>query len=127
MSNGFEALIGRRVVDVTDDRLVLDDGTELEFTEVQDCCASADFGLFGYDMTDPPIIAAIGDDEAEVEGDGGEHYNVRTITLLGINGQIGEIEATANDGNGGYYFSGLTLVVRYPDGTHSGSEVVVSA
>lgn len=127
-ATAFDALVGRRIVEVDDENIILDDGSVLHFTEERDCCAGADFTLHDYDLTDPPVITAIEDSGRKADDDfDGDRYESRVITLLGINGTVGRIENFADAGNGGYYFAVLTLTVRRPDSDTYEEEVVVSA
>lgn len=125
-----ERIQGKRVVSVQDNGsdLVLDDGTVLHLYESDsDCCAGAD----GDWVIQPDALDAVITDisiesvyENKDIGDGSESY--AKITILHNQNPVALADCYANDGNGGYYFSILSLKVLVP-GTDDIDVEVVSA
>lgn len=119
LSKVRERIEGKRVVRVESDgeRLILDDGTVLHlYMSESDCCAYAG----GKWVIDPAALEAIITDVAvipdvERSGDDGDGVtNYATVTILHNQNLIALAYCSANDGNGGYYFSALSLAVRIP-------------
>jgi len=109
---------GKRVVSVSqdDETLTLDDGTILHLYEsYSDCCASA----YGNWVTHPDALQAIITDvKIEVTKDrvdnGDGSYSEAVVTILHNQNPIAQAECYANDGNGGYYYSILSMRVSVP-------------
>ena len=110
---------GKRVVAVEDrgEKLVLDDGTVLHlYMSESDCCAFAQ----GQWVIQPDALEAIITDvqvipDTERSGpDGDGVTNYATVFILHNQNPIALAECSANDGNGGYYFSALSLNVQIP-------------
>lgn len=121
-------IVGKRVVSANLDILKLDDGTVLRLWEsAQDCCAVAG-GT--WEILDPNSLeAAI--TSVTVEQEDGESYadevtNFAKITILHNQNKIALADCSADNGNGGYYFSVLSLNVEIP-GAEAFSADVVSA
>jgi len=119
LSQVRERIEGKRVVRVEMDgeKLVLDDGTVLHlYMSESDCCASA----AGEWVIQPDSLEAIITDVAVIpdnersgpDGDGVTNY--ATVTILHNQNPIALADCYANDGNGGYYFSALSLAVQIP-------------
>lgn len=114
-----ERIRGKRVVSVQDgERLVLDDGTVLHlYMSESDCCAYAG----GKWVIQPDALEAIITDVRVVPDlvrsgpDGDGVTNFATVSILHNQNPIALADCSANDGNGGYYFSALSLNVRLPD------------
>lgn len=118
-----ERLVGRRVLRVEtqydEDVLILDDGQKLRlYMSEWDCCASA----HGVWVTYPENLdCMITDVRAEVDprsgddGDGTTNY-VR-INLMHNQNPVAQANCDANDGNGGYYYSCLSLDISHMIGT----------
>lgn len=113
-----ERAVGRRITRVEQDgqRLVLDDGTMLYlYMSDSDCCATA----HGEWVTDADRLdAAITNVEvipdAERSGDDGDGTtNYVTIKILHNQNPIALADCSANDGNGGYYYSILSLDISH--------------
>ena len=114
-----ERIEGKRVVAVEDDgaKLILDDGTVLRlYMSDSDCCANAR----GEWVIQPGALQAIITDvqvapDMERSGyDGDGITNYATITILHNQNPIALADCEANNGNGGYYFSVLSLSVMVP-------------
>lgn len=119
LTNVRERIEGKRVVSVSGDKstLTLDDGTVLRlYCSDSDCCAYAD----GDWVIQPDALEAIITDvqlnpDLERSGDDGDGTtNYATITILHNQNPLALADCTANDGNGGYYFSVLSLAVSVP-------------
>jgi len=114
-----ERVVGKRVVSVSESgsELRLDDGTTLLlYMSDSDCCASA-FGnwVIDQDRLDAIITnVTISAPEFADDGDGG--YSECMITILHNQNPVALGECYADNGNGGYYFSVLSLAVASPFG-----------
>lgn len=104
-------LLYKRIIEWNEDKLVLEDGTiiTIECSE-QDCCAEA-YGEFKDVVLDAvitnvsePIITNIPDDDTTV--------NQATITIYHNQNPIALAEVTADAGNGGFYYSIGSFVVK---------------
>lgn len=120
-------LVGRRITTSTDDTLTLDDGTTLRLYESdQDCCAGASGE---WEILDPDRLeAAITDVDYEDAAyhDGDTRIAKCKITILHNQNPIALGDGYADAGNGGYYFSVLSLKVAV-NGTIVCDEEVISA
>lgn len=112
-----ERVVGKRVVKVSEDasELFLDDGTTLTLYQSEfDCCANA----YGEWVIEPDRLDAIITNvtisvpEFTDDGDGG--YCTATITILHNQNPVALAECYADSGNGGYYYSVLSLNVASP-------------
>lgn len=107
---------GKRVVSADKNTLTLDDGMTLRlYMSESDCCASAN----GAWITHPETLEAIITDvkvevtkDHEYDGDG--HTTEAVITILHNQNPVAQADCYANDGNGGYYFSTLSLSIQTP-------------
>ena len=120
-------LVGRRITAAESGTLTLDDGTDLTLYESeQDCCASAHGD---WEILDPDRLeAAITHVEYESDGhyDGYTHEETCKITILHNQNPIALGDGHANAGNGGYYYSVLSLEITV-DGTEVYDEEIISA
>lgn len=119
LANVRAQIEGKRVVSVESggEKLVLDDGTVLWlYMSVSDCCAHA----YGEWVVQPDALEAVITDvqivpDEERSGDDGDgETNYATVSILHNQNPIALAECQANDGNGGYYFSVLSLNVIVP-------------
>lgn len=120
-------LVGRRITTATDDTLTLDDGTTLRLYESdQDCCAGAsgEWEILEPDRLEAAITDV--DYEAGAYHDGDTRIASCKITILHNQNPIALGDGYANAGNGGYYFSVLSLKVAV-NGTIVCDEEVISA
>ena len=119
----LDNLLYKKITKWDDNELTLEDGTVLVFEEDQDCCAHA----YG-EWEDVKLDAVITDVKVKrINGkrdEDGERTNRATLTIFHNNNPIAKAECRANDGNGGYYYSTLTLKVK---GMNDDGLVVVSA
>ncbi|QRY51828.1 DUF7448 domain-containing protein [Mycolicibacterium septicum] len=123
-----ELIVGKRVASVVDNgaKLVLEDGTALHlYMSASDCCASA----YGDWVIQPDSLEAIITDvkfdllaDREYDGDGATSR--ATITILHNQNPVALADCYANDGNGGYYFSVLSLKVEVPNGADVDLDVI---
>lgn len=119
-------LVGKRIAAATDDTLTLDDGTTLEFYESdQECCAGASGD---WEILDPDRLeAAI--TNVEYEENYEDDYTRVTrcrITIFHNQNPIALGLGYADAGNGGYYFSVLSLEITV-DGTEVYDEEIISS
>lgn len=120
-------LVGRRITAADSGILTLDDGTTLEFYESdQDCCAGAhgDWEILDPDRLEAAITSVEYEDFAYHDGD--TRVTKCQITILHNQNPIALGDGHADAGNGGYYFSVLSLAVTV-DGTEAYDEEVISA
>lgn len=112
-----ERVVGKRVATVSEDAsaLFLDDGTTLLlYMSDSDCCAYA----YGDWVIEPDRLDAIITNvtisvpEFTDDCDGG--YCTAKITILHNQNPVALADCYANNGNGGYYYSVLSLVVASP-------------
>lgn len=119
-------LVGRRIT-AAGDTLTLDDGTVLCLYESDhDCCAGADgkWEIIDPDRLEAAITSVEYEDDAFHDGD--TWVATCRITILHNQNPIALGEGFADAGNGGYYFSVLSLAVTV-DGTTVHDEKVISA
>lgn len=108
-----EQLLFKKIVAWTEDSLTLDDGTVVTIEESeQDCCAHA-----GGEFKEVVLDAVITDIKLGEETTTGvdkydETENYVTVTIFHNQNPIALAECSANDGNGGYYYSVCSLVVK---------------
>lgn len=128
LSNIRERIEGKRVVAVEDDgaKLILNDGTVLHlYMSDSDCCASA----AGEWVIQPDTLEAIITDVkidilADREDDGDGATSRAKITILHNQNPVALADCYANDGNGGYYYSVLSLSIEVPGSEAVDMEVV---
>ena len=120
-------LVGRKIATANDDTLTLDDGTTLRLYESDyDCCAGASGE---WQILDPDRLeAAITRVEYKSRGyyDGGTDVEMCEITIFHNQNLVAVGDGHADAGNGGYYFSVLSLAVAI-DGITVHDEVVISS
>lgn len=117
-----ERLEGHRIRSVSDDgeTMVLDDGTVLRlYMSESDCCASAHGKwVVKPDQLDAMITRVEVKPDLENSGDDGDGTtNYLSIVLLHNQNPVALAECYANDGNGGYYYSILSLDISHVIGT----------
>lgn len=118
-------LVGRRITAAAGDTLALDDGTTLRLYESSyDCCAGAggEWKILDPDMLEAAIT------HVEYESDGYKDFYTRVttcrITILHNQHPIALGDGRADAGNGGYYFSALSLEVTVDGGIVHDEEVI---
>ena len=107
-----EQLLFKKIVAWTEDSLTLDDGTVVTIEESeQDCCASAGGEFKGVVLDAVITDIKLGEETTEsLYFD--ETKNYVTVTIFHNQNPIALAECSANDGNGGYYYSVCSLVVK---------------
>lgn len=111
-----ELLIGKRLKSVYKDKMVLEDETiiTIECSE-QDCCAGAD-GAFEFSNWNnenlDAVITNIKIHEPIEVPDNDTHVVRNTISVFNNQNVIALANATADAGNGGYYYSVASLVIN---------------
>jgi hypothetical protein len=117
LSTVLARIEGKRVAEANEDTLTLNDGTVLRlYMSDSDCCATA----YGEWVIQPDALEAIitdvkitpDEERSGYDGDGTTNY--ATIAILHNQNPIALANCQANDGNGGYYFSVLSLNVIVP-------------
>ena len=102
-------LIGRRIVKLEDQAMILDDGTRLAFIAGSDCCARGWIDSFkAIENLDQATITRV--EEVELEEDKEfyeEHYRV---TIFGGDRRLAELDHTIDHSNG-YYTSAVEVEV----------------
>lgn len=111
-----ELLLNKRIAQLTDDVLTLEDGTQLEVECTdQDCCASAGGTWYvgSTDSIDALITTVeITDPVCEYDDSGFDEYESRVSIMLYHDGNlVAKNEVYADAGNGGYYYSVASLKV----------------
>lgn len=114
-----EALLYHRVVEWSENELVLENGRRvtIEMTE-SDCCASAG-GTFSVE--DGGLDAVItnveyGEPETSEMWDGDSYESTVIVTLYHNQNPIAQADLRADAGNGGYYYSVASFIVTDVDG-----------
>ena len=104
-------LLYKRIVEWTEDKLVLEDGTvvTLEMSE-SDCCAYAG-GKFSNVKLDAVITNVEIGERINIPDDDTTVNEVK-VTLYHNQNPIAQAEMTADAGNGGYYYSVGSFVVN---------------
>lgn len=107
----LEKLLFKRIVEWDEDKLVLSDGlvVTIEMSE-SDCCAFAG-GQFKDVKLDAVITnVELGEETSCVDVDGTTNSN--TLTFFHNLNPIAVADMTADDGNGGYYYSVGSVVIK---------------
>lgn len=107
-----EQLLYKTIVEWTETKILLDDGTVVEIVESeQDCCATA-----GGTWKNVKLDAVITDIRIEnlkhYEEDDGMSEDVVDVIVYHNQNEIAQATCSANDGNGGYYYSVCSLRVK---------------
>ena len=115
-----DTMVGRRIVSLGDNYLILDDGTRLDLYIDSDCCALGRVDAFRSirNLEQATITrveethtgSAYGD-----EDDGYEYSDSYRITIFGGDRTLAELDHTIDYGNNGYYCSQVEVdVVKRP-------------
>lgn len=107
-------LLYRKVTKWEKDTITLDNGIEISIEETeQDCCAHA-YGTF----TDVKLDAAITDITEPIykEWNDGDTYGCEAVVkMLHNQNLVCQANANADAGNGGYYYSIASFIVKIPN------------
>lgn len=109
-----ELLLNKRITQLTDDVLTLEDGTQLEVECTDyDCCAYAGGTWYvgDTDSIDALITAVEITDPTCEHYDDAEYESHLSIMLYHDGNLVAKNETYANPGNGGYYYSVASLKV----------------
>ena len=106
-------LLYHKIVEWTEDKLVLDNGIEItiEMTD-SDCCADA-YGTFS-DVKLDAVITDISEPKKIYFDDGDTYGNTAVVKFLHNRNLICKANGYADAGNGGYYFSIASFVLTLP-------------
>lgn len=135
-----DSLKGRRILGVQDSGpydknsvLLLEGGMQVELYESwQDCCAGAsgEWAILDAENLMAGITDVQFEDITEPDDTSDPYYepNPReaTLTILHNQNPIVKGNLYADSGNGGYYFSVLSLKIRFPDSSEYDTEVLSS-
>ena len=107
-------LLYHRIVEWDDNKIVLDNGVSITIEETeQDCCASA-----GGNFSDVVLDAAItyvSDPKYVGYGDPGDERGTEAVVkFLHNKNLICQANGDADAGNGGYYYSIASFVIKIP-------------
>jgi hypothetical protein len=109
-----EAMLYHRIVAWRNNTIVLDNGMWLTIEETeQDCCAGAS-GQF-EDVVLDAAITYVGDIQYEPWEDGDTYGCSATVTIMHNRNLICKAVADADAGNGGYYYSIASFIVKMPN------------
>ena len=111
-----EMLLYRRIVTWNNNTIMLDNGVEISIEETEwDCCAVA-HGEF-TDVVLNAVITNVGDIKYEpwdYGDDCGEYGCKATVTIMHNRNIICKAIGAADAGNGGYYYSIASFIVKIP-------------
>ena len=108
-----QKILYKRIKEMTEDKLILEDGTEVYFEcTAWDCCAGAS-GEWKNAKLDAIItdVKMVGLELADFEGFG-DPFNTAKIVLYHNQNSVAQADLYADAGNGGYYFSVLSVFVN---------------
>ena len=107
-----EKLLYKKVIEWTEDYIILDDGTKVYvYCSDQDCCAGAG-GYFNNVELDAVITDVTYDVKIDREYDGYDTtISEAVIKLFHNQNVIAQNMVSADAGNGGYYYSVASLVI----------------
>lgn len=110
-------LLYHRIVEWNENKIVLDNGVSIAIEETeQDCCAYAD-GQFTNVVLDA-AITFVSDPKYEGWDDGDTYGTTAVVKFLHNRNLICQANGDANAGNGGYYYSIASFVIRVPQRNH---------
>ncbi|OFK59872.1 hypothetical protein HMPREF2809_11780, partial [Enterococcus sp. HMSC055G03] len=99
-------------VEWSESELILEDGTKMEVVcSESDCCAWAE-GEFKNVKLDAVITDIKIFDKGNRLYNGDGHTSYAEVVVYHNRNEIAKAECTANDGNGGYYYSVCALKVK---------------
>ncbi|MHC5215225.1 DUF7448 domain-containing protein [Enterococcus sp. LJL128] len=105
-------LLYKKIESWTEDELLLDDGTRITIEmSASDCCANAG-GKFTNVKLEAVITEVIRLDKGKNVYNGDGHTSRAEIVLFHNQNVVAQADCFADDGNGGYYFSVCSLVVK---------------
>lgn len=120
-----QQMLFHKIIEWEGNRITLDNGMELRIEETeQDCCASA-YGQF-EDVVLDAAITHVSDIDYSPWRDGDTYGCSATVTIMHNRNVICKATADADAGNGGYYYSIASFVVRPAEGRPYNVEFVSS-
>ena len=107
-------LLYRRITEWNGNTITLDNGVQISIEETeQDCCATA-YGEF-TDVVLDAAITNVSDIKYEPwKSDDGEYGCSATVTIMHNRNVICRAIGDADAGNGGYYYSVASFIVKIP-------------
>ena len=107
-----ELLLYKKITEWNENKITLSDGTliSVEMTD-WDCCASAG-GEFQDVELDAVITDVVMGNVTNTQSDWGESEAKVTMKIFHNQDVVALMEAFANDGNAGYYYSVASLVIK---------------
>lgn len=108
-----QKILYKRIKEMTEDKLILEDDTEVYFECTDyDCCASAS-GFWKSANLDAVIsdVKMVDLEQADFEGVG-YPSNTAKIVLYHNQNSVAQANLYADAGNGGYYYSVLSIFVN---------------
>lgn len=109
-------LLYHRIVEWDNNKIVLDNGVSISIEETaQDCCASA-AGAFDNVILDA-AITYVSEPKYDFfrDDEWGEYSTSAVVKFLHNQNLICQANGEADAGNGGYYYSIASFVIRVPD------------
>lgn len=106
-----EKIIYKRITKMDLGRLTLEDGTEVSFECTEwDCCAGA-YGEWVGSRLDA-VITDVKLENIEEGVEFGEPYNAAKLVIYHNQNSVAQADLYADAGNGGYYYSILSVFVN---------------
>ena len=109
-----EMLLYRKVVEWDTDTITLDNGVKISIEETeQDCCASASGEFTDVELN--AVITDVSDIKYKQWDDGDTYGQTAVVKMFHNRNLICKAEGNADAGNGGYYYSIASFVIRVPN------------
>lgn len=108
-----EALLYRRIVEWYDNYIKLDSGMELKIAETEGSCSASAWGEF-RNVTLDAAITNVSDIKYEPWEDCVTYGYSARVTVFHNQNEICEMYASADTGNGGYYYSIASFIIKMP-------------
>ena len=107
-----QKILYKRIKEMTEDKLILEDGTEVYFECTEyDCCAGA-FGEWKEAKLDAVITDVRMTDVEHDDTLGYTYANTATLVIYHNQNEVAQASLYADSGNGGYYYSVLSVFVN---------------
>lgn len=110
-SDFADLLVGRRIVELAEDKVVLDDGTELVLEPGGDCCAYFEGVFRAIDLDDNVITRVEQVPHADMDEAGRYTDDLFSIFIYTAHKQIAAADVKGSEGSG-YYGSSINIEVR---------------
>lgn len=103
--------VGRRIVELEDTAMVLDDGTRLEFVAYPDCCACGWIDSFkAVENLEQATITRVEEVDIDKPEDGYRDEDHYRVTIFGGDRRLADLPHTTDHSNG-YYTSAVEVDV----------------